>query len=64
VVVAVIEGEPVPAWMQADIRKKLLESNLLGKYEIPFHFYFKRKFSETFTGKIDRQANLAGLSVF
>jgi O-succinylbenzoic acid--CoA ligase len=63
VVVAVIEGKPIPAWMQTDIREKLLASNLLDKYEIPMHFYFKNKFLETSSGKIDRQANLAGLSV-
>jgi hypothetical protein len=62
--VAVIEGKPIPVWMQADIRKKLLASNLLGNYEVPFDFYFKNKLLETFTGKIDRQANFAGLSVF
>lgn len=57
-VVAVMEGPPVPVTIQDDIRTRLLQSKLLEKYEIPRYFYFRSHLLETPTGKIDRQANL------
>lgn len=57
-VVAIMEGPPIPVTIQDDIRTRLLQSNLLKKYEIPRYFYFCSHLLETPTGKIDRQANL------
>ncbi len=61
-VVAIIEGPPVAPEIKADIRTKLREG-LLHDYEIPRYFYFQPHLLATPTGKIDRQANLARLSV-
>ena len=56
-VIAVIEGEPFPADVQAEMRLGLL--NALHKYEVPRQFFFVEHLQETPTGKIDRPANLA-----
>jgi O-succinylbenzoic acid--CoA ligase len=62
IVVAVLEGPPVAMAIQAEIRIKLREG-MLHHHEIPRYFYFQPHLLETPTGKIDRQANLARLSV-
>ena len=56
-VVAVIEGSPFSAELEAELRANL--GQWLTNYEIPKAFFFADKLSETPTGKIDRLANLA-----
>lgn len=56
-VVAVVEGEPFSAAVEASIRAGLCQA--LGPYELPKAFFFTAKLLETPTGKIDRRANLA-----
>jgi O-succinylbenzoic acid--CoA ligase len=60
-VVAVVEGQPLGQEILADIGLQLWRSRLLKKYEVPCHFFFRPRFLETVTGKIDRPANLAQL---
>jgi O-succinylbenzoic acid--CoA ligase len=60
-VVAMIEGEPLSAEMQADIRRELMKTQLLRRYEIPRFFCFSPRLWETPTGKVDRRANLQAL---
>jgi O-succinylbenzoic acid--CoA ligase len=60
-VVAMVEGQPLGQEILADIRLQLWRSRLLKKYEVPCYFFFRSRFLETATGKIDRPANLAQL---
>ncbi len=61
-VVAVIEGPPMAPAVTAELRARLRQG-WLHHYEVPRYFYFRPRLLETPTGKLDRRANLAGLSV-
>ena len=61
-VVAVIEGSPVAPAIEAELCARLRQK-WLHQYEVPRYFYYRPRLLETPTGKIDRRANLAGLSV-
>ncbi|MFO1428833.1 MAG: AMP-binding protein [Candidatus Competibacteraceae bacterium] len=61
-VIAVIEGQPVAPVIEAELRDRLRQE-WLHPYEVPRYFYYRPHLLETPTGKIDRRANLAGLSV-
>ncbi len=61
-VVVVIEGPPVAPAVEAELRARLRQGGL-RHYEVPRYFYYRPRLLETPTGKIDRRANLAGLSV-
>jgi O-succinylbenzoic acid--CoA ligase len=62
VVVVVIEGPPVALAIEAELCIRLRQG-WLHHYEVPRYFYYRPRLLETPTGKIDRRANLAGLSV-
>jgi O-succinylbenzoic acid--CoA ligase len=55
-VVAIIEGQPLAAEVQVELKSKLQKE--LTPYEIPRTFYFLPTLPETPTGKIDRVACL------
>ena len=61
-VVAVIEGSPIVPTFEAELRVRLRQE-WLHYYEVPRYFYYRPHLLETPTGKVDRRANLAGLSV-
>jgi O-succinylbenzoic acid--CoA ligase len=61
-VVAVIEGSPLAPAVTAELCTRLRQGGL-HHYEVPRYFYFRPRLLETPTGKLDRRANLAGLSV-
>ena len=61
-VVAVIEGPPVVPEVETELRARLRQG-WLHHYEVPRYFYFRPRLLETPTGKLDRRANLAGLSI-
>jgi O-succinylbenzoic acid--CoA ligase len=61
-VVAIIEGLPVDSIIEAELRDRLRQE-WLHPYEVPRYFYYRPQLLETPTGKIDRRANLTGLSV-
>ncbi len=61
-VVAVVEGSPVAPTLEAELRARLRQE-WLHAYEVPRYYYYRPQLLETPTGKVDRRANLAGLSV-
>ena len=61
-VVVVIEGPPVAPAIETELCVRLRQGGL-HHYEVPRYFFYRPCLLETPTGKLDRRANLAGLSV-